>query len=99
MDFAGPFVPSGEGEWDMVIVVADKLTKRCHSVPSKSTDAAPATAKRFFDSIVRLDGIPAIIVSDRDAKFTSAFWKTLFERLGTRLAMSTAYHPQTDGQS
>lgn len=99
MDFAGPFVPSGEGKWDMVIVVVDKLTKRCHFVPSKSTDAAPTTAKRFFDSIVRLHGIPAIIVSDRDAKFTSAFWKTLFERLGTRLAMSTAYHPQTDGQS
>jgi len=68
-------------------------------VPSRSTDAAPDTAKRFFDSIVRLHGIPAVIVSDRDVKFTSAFWRTLFHRFGTKLALSTAYLPQTDGQS
>jgi hypothetical protein len=99
MDFAGPFTPSGEGAWDMVLVVTDKLTKRAHFVPSKSTDKAPATAKRFFESIVRLHGLPAVIVSDRDTKFTSLFWTTLFDSFGTKLALSTAYHPQTDGQS
>jgi hypothetical protein len=99
MDFAGPFAVSGEGKWDMIMIVVDKLSKRCHFVPSRSNDAAPDTAKRFFDSIVRLHGIPRIIVSDRDVKYTSAFWGTLFTRFGTKLALSTAYHPQTDGQS
>ena len=81
------------------MIVVDKLSKRCHLVPSRSNDAAPDTAKRFFDSVVRLHGIPCVIVSDRDVKFTSAFWRTLFNRFGTKLALSTAYHPQTDGQS
>jgi hypothetical protein len=99
MDFAGPFVPSGEGKWDMIMLVIDKMTKRCHLVPSKSTDTASSTARRFFDSIVRLHGLPAIIVSDRDSKFTSLFWRTLFDRYGTKLALSSSYHPQTDGQS
>jgi transposase InsO family protein len=99
MDFAGPFAISGEGRWDTIMIVVDKLSKRCHLVPSRSNDAAPDTAKRFFDSIVRLHGIPCVIVSDRDVKFTSAFWRTLFNRFGTKLALSTAYHPQTDGQS
>lgn len=99
MDFAGPFVASGEGNWDMVIVVLDKLSKRAHLIPSKSTDKATDTAKRFFEGIVRLHGMPEIIISDRDAKFTSLFWTSLFKKFGTKLALSTAYHPQTDGQS
>lgn len=99
MDFAGPFAVSGEGKWDMIMIVVHKLSKRCHFVPSRSNDAVPHTAKRFFDSIVRLHGIPCVIVSDRDVVFTSAFWRTLFNRFGTKLALSTAYRPQTDGQS
>lgn len=99
MDFAGPFMPSGEGKWNIVIIVVDKLTKRAHFVPAKNTDKAPDTAARFFDSVIRLHGMPRVIVSDRDTKFTSLFWKSLMSRFGTRLAMSTAYHPQTDGQS
>jgi hypothetical protein len=99
MDFAGPFVCSGEGKWDMIMLVIDKLTKRCHLVPSKSTDTAANIAREFFDSTVRLHGLPSVIVSDRDTKFTSHFWRTLFERYGTKLALSTYYHPQTDGQS
>jgi hypothetical protein len=99
IDFAGPFVPSGEGSWDMVMVVVDKLTKRSHFIPSKQVDKAPDVAKRFFDGVVRLHGMPSVIVSDRDPKFTSLFWSTLFERFGTRLAMSTANHPQSDGQT
>lgn len=99
MDFAGPFVASGEGDWNMVMIVVDKLTKRVHFVPAKNTDKAPDTATRFFDSVIRLHGMPRVIVSDRDAKFTSLFWRALMSRFGTRLAMSSAYHPQTDGQS
>lgn len=99
MDFAGPFMPSGEGEWNMIMIVVDKLTKRVHFIPCKNTDKAPDTAHRFFDNIVKLHGMPSTIVSDRDSKFTSLFWKALMSRFGTKLAMSTAYHPQTDGQS
>jgi hypothetical protein len=99
MDFAGPFPVAGEGKWDMIMIVVDKLSKRCHLVPSRSTHAAPDTARRFFDEIVRLHGLPKVIVSDRDVKFTSSFWRTLLGRFKTRLALSTAYHPQTDGQS
>jgi transposase InsO family protein len=99
MDFAGPFVRSGEGQWDMVLIVVDKFTKRSHFIPSKQTDTAEDTARRFFDEVIRLHGLPSVIVSDRDAKFTSRFWQSLFDRFGTKLAMSSAYHPQTDGQS
>ncbi|KAI5450579.1 hypothetical protein NCC49_002838 [Naganishia albida] len=98
-DFAGPFVSSGEGGWDMIMIVVDKFTKRTHFIPAKQKDTAPDTARRFFDHIVRLHGMPEIIVSDRDAKLTSLFWTTLCTRFGTKLAMSTAYHPQTDGQT
>ena len=99
IDFAGPFVPSGEGAWDMCMVVVDKLTKRAHFIPSLQTDKATHVARRFFDGVVRLHGMPSVIVSDSDAKFTSLFWSTLFERFGTRLAMSSANHPQSDGQT
>lgn len=99
IDFAGPFAVSGEGDWDMIMVVVGKLSKRVHFVPCKSTDQASDTADRFFDAVVRLHGMSKVIVSNRHAKFTSLFWKGLMARFDTRLAMSTAYHPQTDGQS
>lgn len=73
MDLAGPFPPSGEGKWDMVIVIVGKVTKRAHFVPSRATESADITATRFFDNVVRLHGMPKVIVSDRDAKFTSLF--------------------------
>lgn len=83
----------------MVMIVDDKFTKRTHFIPTRQNDTAEDTARRFFDGIVRLHGLPTVIVSDRDAKFTSRFWQSLFERFGTKLAVSSAYHPQTDGQS
>lgn len=99
INFAGPFVPSGDGSWDMVMVVVDKLTKRSHFIPSKQVDKAPDVARRFFDTGVRLHGMPSVIISDRDPKFTSLFWSTLFECFGTRLALSSANHPQSDGRT
>lgn len=98
MDFCGPFVISGKGEWVRNIVVVDGLTERAHFIPSHNSDTATEVARWLFNEIVRLHGLPSNIISNQDAKFTSLFWKSLFERLGTRLAMSTAYHPQTDGQ-
>ena len=59
--------------------------------------SAPATAKLFFDNIVRSFGVPQAVVHDRDPRFTSSFWSALFEMLGSRVVLSTAFHPQTDG--
>ena len=56
-------------------------------------------AKLFVDHVFRLHGLPEVIISDRDPRFTSKFWKGLFDLLGTDLRFSTAFHPQTDGQS
>ncbi|BBG95481.1 cold shock domain protein 1 [Prunus dulcis] len=98
MDFVFklPRTPRGhDGIW----VIVDRLTKSAHFLPIKETYSLTRLAKLFVDEIVRLHGAPVSIVSDRDARFTSRFWKCLQEAMGTRLQFSTAFHPQTDGQS
>ena len=82
---------------DSIMVVVDKLTKAAHFIPVKSTYETGDIAKIFMKEIFKLHGLPKAIVSDRDVKFTSNFWKGLFVDLGTKLNFSTAYHPQTDG--
>lgn len=84
---------------DSIWVVVDRFTKMCHFIPCHHTITAKETARLFVKEIFRLHGIPKTIVSDRDKNFTSLFWKGLFDYLGTRLAMSSGYHPQTDGQT
>eukprot|EP00253_Pinus_taeda_P017231 PITA_17231 len=84
---------------DSIFVVVDKLSKAAHFIPVQSTYKAAQIAHIFMQNVFRLHGLPKTIVSDRDVKFTSAFWKTLFAELGTQLNFSTAYHPQTDGQT
>jgi hypothetical protein len=80
------------------MVVIDKLGNSAHFVPVKSTFKAINIAEIFMKYIFRLHGIPKMVISDRDVKFTSAFWKELFVGLNTNLNSSTSYHPQTDGQ-
>lgn len=92
-----PQVPSTGN--DSIFVIVDRLSKMVHFVPTKHTVTATELAHLFIKEIFRLHGVPQTIVSDRDPKFTSEFWTTVFNRLGTKLAMSTAYHPQTDGQT
>ena len=81
------------------MVVVDKLTKMVHYIPTTTNADALQLARQFIDNVVRLHGVPESIVSDRDSKFTSLFWKSLWEQLGTKLHLSTAYHPQSDGQT
>eukprot|EP00253_Pinus_taeda_P022101 PITA_22101 len=84
---------------DSIMVVVDKLSKAAHFIPVQSTYRAAQIAHMFMQNVFRLHGLPKTIISDHDVKFTSAFWKTLFTDLGTQLNFSTAYHPQTDGQT
>jgi hypothetical protein len=98
MDFI-VHLPKTKAGFDAIVVFVDTFSKMTHFAPTKTSATAPDTARLFFDHIFRLHGLPTSIVSDRDAKFTSKFWKTLFQTLGTKLAMSTAFHPQTDVQT
>eukprot|EP00253_Pinus_taeda_P030099 PITA_30099 len=84
---------------DSIFVVVDKLSKAAHFIPVQSTYRAAQIAHIFMQNVFKLHGLPKTIIFDRDVKFTSAFWKTLFAELGTQLNFSTAYHPQTDGQT
>jgi hypothetical protein len=97
MDFVGPF-PQSKGS-DYLWVVTCRLTSLCHLVLMTTKVRVSELAWHFLREIVRLHGTPQSIVSDRDPKFTSAFWKEVHRLTGTRLLMSTAFHPQTDGVS
>ena len=83
---------------DSIMVVVDKSTKEAHFILVKSTHKTDDIAKIFMKEIFKLHGLPKPIVSDKDVKFTSNFWKGLFAYLGTKLNFSSAYHPQIDGK-
>jgi transposase InsO family protein len=84
---------------DAIIVIVDKLTKMVHYVPTTTTVTAPQISELFIREVCRLHGVPESILSDRDPRFTAHFWRSLWKSLGTKLVMSTSYHPQTDGQT
>ncbi|GJS26159.1 putative reverse transcriptase domain-containing protein [Tanacetum coccineum] len=82
-----------------VIVIVDRLTKSAHFLAMREDYSMEKLARLYIDEVVAWHGVPMSIILDRDRQFTSHFWQTLQKALGTQLAISTAYHPQTDGQS
>ncbi|GJR35697.1 putative reverse transcriptase domain-containing protein [Tanacetum coccineum] len=98
MDFVTKLPKTSSGQ-DAIWVIVDRLTKSAHFLPMKKTDSMEKLTRQHLKEVVSRHGVPVSIISDRDSKFTSNFWQSPNKSLGTQLDMSTAYHPQMDGQS
>ncbi|GKB68436.1 putative reverse transcriptase domain-containing protein, partial [Tanacetum coccineum] len=98
MDFVTKLPKSSQG-YDTIWVIVDRLTKSAIFTPMRETDPMDKLARMYLKEVVTRHGIPLSIICDRDPRFASNFWRSLQNALGTNLDMSTAYHPQTDGQS
>ena len=97
MDFIGPLPVSGKNKFDTILTVIDRLSKMVHLIPTHQTSTAADTARLVLDNVVKYHGVPDSIVSDRDTRFTSNFWRELTKVMGIKLRMSSAFHPETDG--
>jgi len=98
MDFVTSLLNTPRG-YDAIWVIVDRLTKSAHFISINISFPVSQLAEIYIREIVKLHGVPSSIVSDRDPRFTFRFWKSLQEALGSKLRLSSAYHPQTDGQS
>ena len=98
MDFMTQ-LPRTQQKHDAVWVIVDRLTKTAHFLAVRMTFVLERFCRLYIREIVRLHGVPVSTVLDRDPSFTVHFWKSFQKAMGTRLTMSTAFHPQTDGQS
>ena len=90
-------LPQTKSGFDSILVVIDYFSKRAHFIPTTDNSTSADTSNLFYHNIFRHHGLPSRIISDRDRRLTSNFWKTLTKLVGTNLAMSTPYHSQTDG--
>ncbi|GJU66030.1 putative reverse transcriptase domain-containing protein [Tanacetum coccineum] len=98
MDFVTKLPKSSQG-YDTIWVIVDRLTKSAIFVPMRETDPLEKLARMYLKEVVTRHGIPVLIICDRDPRFASHFWRSLQKALCTSLAMTTTYHPETDGQS
>nr|GEU37229.1 putative reverse transcriptase domain-containing protein [Tanacetum cinerariifolium] len=98
MDFITK-LPKTTNGYDTIWVIVDRHTKSAHFLPMRENDLIEKLMKLYIKKVVTRHGVPVSIIFDRDGKFTSLFWQALHKALGTRLDMSTTYHPETNGQS
>lgn len=98
MDFLTGFPTTADG-YDCIMVVVDRFTKRAHFIPTFKKSTSEEITMLFIKEVIRLHGLPREIISDKDIKFMSIFWKTIQDSLGTELKFSTTNHPETDGQT
>ncbi|GKA78805.1 putative reverse transcriptase domain-containing protein [Tanacetum coccineum] len=98
MDFVTK-LPKMTNGYDTIWVIVDRLTKSAHFLPMRETDPIERLMKLYMKEVVTRHGVPVSIIFDCDGRFTSLFWKALNKALGTRLDMSTTYHPENNGQS
>ncbi|GJY94640.1 putative reverse transcriptase domain-containing protein [Tanacetum coccineum] len=98
MDFITKLPKSSQG-FDIIWVIMDRLTKSAHFLPIRENDPLDKLARLYLNRIVARHGIPVLIIFDHDGRFTSNFWRSFQKALGTEISMSTAYHPESDGQS
>nr|GEW37754.1 reverse transcriptase domain-containing protein [Tanacetum cinerariifolium] len=96
MDFVTK-LPWTSGGHDTIWVIVNRLTKSAHFLPMREDYKMDRLARLYLNEIVARHGVPILIISDRDSRFTLRFWQSMPEALGTQLDMSTAYHPQIDG--
>ncbi|GJR71131.1 putative reverse transcriptase domain-containing protein [Tanacetum coccineum] len=98
MDFVTKLPKTSTGQ-DTIWVIVDRLTKAAHFLPMKEDDSMEKLTRQYLKEVVLRHGVPISIISNHDGRFTSRFWQSLQKSLGTQSDMSTAYHPQTNGQS
>ena len=98
MNFVSGLPRTGKGH-NSIWIVVNRLTKSVHFIPVKTTYSLDQVAELYIREIVRVHGVPNSIVSDRDSRFTSKFWKSIQHALGTKLKFSTSFYLQADGQS
>ncbi|GJV79212.1 putative reverse transcriptase domain-containing protein [Tanacetum coccineum] len=98
MDFVTK-LPKTSGGYDTIWVIVNRLTKFAHFLPMRENNSMDKLTRLYLKEVVTRHGIPVLIICDRDGRFTSNIWRAFQKALGTRLDMSTTYHPQTDGQS
>ncbi|GJY29136.1 putative reverse transcriptase domain-containing protein [Tanacetum coccineum] len=98
MDFVTKLPKTSSGH-DTIWVIVDRLTKSAHFIPTRAIDSIETLTRLYIKEIVSRHGVPISIISDHDSHFTSRFWQSMQNALGTQLDMSTTYHPETDGQS
>ncbi|MBW0498024.1 hypothetical protein O181_037739 [Austropuccinia psidii MF-1] len=97
MDWVTGLVPGGKEKFNAFLIIVYRFRKSVRCLPCHKEDTAMDTALLFWNNIISTCGVPKVIISDRDPKFKSEFRINLYDMLGTKLAFSTAYHPQIDG--
>ena len=99
LDIVSGFPPSGKEGYDCIVVFSDRFSKQAYFCPSTMKGlSAEVVAELYVQHVFRVQGVPSVLLSDRDSKFTSVFWERLLELLGTKLVLSASYHHQTNGQ-